>query len=106
MDREIYEDKPCKAAPTQEDLLCDPCRRHKEGVKAVKEKRQRSSGVHSSGVDGKHTHLGRTDKEQLEFSGGYVQDGRLIAIQQGEEMSVMVDHGPHARALSGTSRIV
>jgi hypothetical protein len=49
----VFPNKPCESPPTQEDLLCNPCRDFQIARDQVC-RTITSSGVHSSGPDNHH----------------------------------------------------
>lgn len=44
----------CLSPPTQEDLLCDPCRVWEIRNREVKAGKRKTTGIHASGLDGCH----------------------------------------------------
>lgn len=58
----------CMARPTQEDLLCDPCRDNERLLKEMRAGEIENSGIHSSGVGGEHGHyMGNLRKRGVDF---------------------------------------
>lgn len=88
--------KPCHAPPTQEDLLCDPCRLQKVMLKELSERKRQSAGVHCSGNSrngNKHTHFSDS-KPGASFEGFYLLDEEVVSVAGWG----VGDHEPHARA--------